>query len=189
MFKKLLLTGMLFVGMSVSVFAGGDQLTHIPIKKLDTLAATLASGSDYVAVYDASADATKKVDVALMGAMASAQAVTPDAVSGGTITAGVTLVDVQAVTNDANDWIVLPSVADVPIGFEITIICMAGANFELRTPATSAEEINSEDCDGTKEYLCTDTQIVKVIKIDDTIDWMAHGYTAIGAVATAVIPD
>lgn len=96
---------------------------------------------------------------------------------------------VGAVVNDANDFIVLPSLADCPDGHEITILCSAGANFEMRTPATSDEEINSEDCDGTKEYLCTDTQVVKVVKINNTIGWMAHGYTAIGAVATAVVPD
>jgi hypothetical protein len=105
------------------------------------------------------------------------------------IPAGAFRVKVAGVTNDANDFVVLPSLANVPDGHEITLLCSAGANFELRTPAASAEEINSEDCDGTKEYLCTDTQIVKVIKINDTIGWMAHGYTAIGAVAAAVIPD
>jgi hypothetical protein len=99
------------------------------------------------------------------------------------------VVDVIAVTNDANDWITLPALATVPNGHEITILCSAGGNFELRTPAASAEEINSEDCDGTKEYLCTDTEVVKVVKINNTIGWMAHGYSAIGAVVAAVIPD
>jgi hypothetical protein len=96
---------------------------------------------------------------------------------------------VGGVVNDANDFIVLPDLAYTPDGHEITILCSAGANFELRTPASSNAEINSEDCDGTKEYLCTDTQIIKVIKINNTIGWMAHAYTAIGAVATAVVPD
>jgi hypothetical protein len=58
----------------------------------------------------------------------------------------------------------------------------------MRTPASSNEKINNEDCDGTKEYLCTDTEIIKVVKISNTIGWMAHAYTAIGAVATAVVP-
>ena len=121
----------------------------------------------------------------------AARSVTPDDSEGtdNTILAGERRIDVGAVTNDANDFIVLPALADVPVGHEITILCNAGTNFELRTPASSGEEINSEDCDGTKEYLCTDTQIVKVIKISDTIGWMAHGYSAIGAVVTAVIPD
>jgi len=99
------------------------------------------------------------------------------------------VVEVQGVTNDANDFIVLPSLASVPNGHQILVIGSAGANFEVRTPASSAEEINSEDCDGTKEYLFTDTQIHYFTKIDNTIGWMGNGYTAIGAVATAVIPD
>jgi len=98
-------------------------------------------------------------------------------------------VEVQGVANDANDFIVLPSLASVPNGHRITVIGSAGANFEVRTPASSAEEINSEDCDGTKEYLFTDTQIHYFTKIDNTIGWMGNGYTAIGAVVTAVIPD
>lgn len=117
------------------------------------------------------------------------QSVTPDAVSGAAITPGVVSVTVGAVTNDANDWIVLPSLAKVPNGHEITILCSAGGNFEMRTPAASAEEINSEDCDGTKEYLCTDTEVIKVVKINNTIGWMAHAFSAIGAVVTAVVPD
>lgn len=98
-------------------------------------------------------------------------------------------VKVEGVTNDANDYIVLPSLNSCPDGHEITILCSAGSNFELRTPASSAEEINSEDCDGTKELLVTDTQILKVIKINDTIGWMAHAYTALGAIAAAVVPN
>lgn len=94
-----------------------------------------------------------------------------------------------AVVNDANDFIVLPNLAQCPDGHEITIVASASSNFELRTPSASAEEINSEDCDGTKELLMTDTQITKVIKINNTVGWMAHSYTAIGAVATAVVPD
>jgi hypothetical protein len=122
---------------------------------------------------------------------ASAQILTANSDSGlaSTVLPSATSVDVQGVTADANDWIVLPALADVPNGHEIVVLCNASSNFEMRTPAASAEEINSEDCDGTKEYLMTDTQVVKVVKINDTIGWMAHGFTAIGAVAVAVIPD
>ena len=98
-------------------------------------------------------------------------------------------VEVQGVANDANDFIVLPSLASVPNGHRITVIGSAGANFEVRTPVSSAEEINSEDCDGTKEYLFTDTQIHYFTKIDNTIGWMGNGYSALGAVVTAVVPD
>ena len=120
-----------------------------------------------------------------------AQSVTPDDAqgAGNSIQAGKTSVNVGAVTNGANDFIVLPLLADVPVGHTITILCNAGGNFELRTPAGTDQEINSENCDGTKEYLLTATQIHKFTKIDNTIGWMGAGYTAIGAVATAVVPD
>lgn len=119
------------------------------------------------------------------------QSVIPDDAegTGNTILPGITAVDVGAVTNDANDFIVLPALNTVPVGHTITIVGNAGANFEVRTPAASAEEINSEDCDGTKEYLFTNTQIHRFVKISNAIGWMGHGYTAIGAVATAVVPD
>lgn len=98
-------------------------------------------------------------------------------------------VKVTGVVNGVNDYVFLPPLNSCPDGHEIVLLCSAASNFELRTPASSAEEINSEDCDGTKEYLCTDTQVVKIVKINNTIGWMAHGYSAIGAVVTAVVPD
>ena len=79
------------------------------------------------------------------GIKLTSQSVTPNNDSGAAskINAGVTSVSVAAVTNDANDWIVLPSLADVPNGHEITILCNAGTAFEVRTPATSGEKINT----------------------------------------------
>ena len=116
---------------------------------------------------------------------------TPDDAEGAginVIPAGVTRVRLGANVNGVNDFVVLPSLASVPSGHRITIIAGA-ANCEVRTPASSAEEINSEDCDGTKEYLLTATQIHDFTKIDNTIGWEAHGWSAIGAVVTAVVPD
>ena len=98
------------------------------------------------------------------------------------------VVRLGANVNDTDDFTVLPSLADVPNGHQITIIAGA-ANSELRTPASSAEEINSEDCDGTKEALLTATNIHFVTKIDDTIGWMLEARTAIGAYVTAIVPD
>jgi len=100
----------------------------------------------------------------------------------------VRVVRLGANVNDVNDFTVLPSLASVPTGHTITIIAGA-ANSELRTPAASAEEINSEDCDGTKEALLTATNIYTVVKIDNTIGWMLEGRTAIGAFQTAIVPD
>lgn len=104
------------------------------------------------------------------------------------IAPGVKSVRLGANTTDVNDFTVLPSLASVPSGHQIVIIAGA-ANSELRTPASSAEEINSEDCDGTKEALLTAGDIYTVTKIDNTIGWMLEGRTAIGAFQTAVIPD
>ena len=96
---------------------------------------------------------------------------------------------VGTVTTDANDWITLPSLSDVPNGHEIIILCNAGGNFELRTPTSSNEKINNVDSDGSQEYLCTDTDVVRVIKVSNTAGWVAQSLTKLGAVRTAVIPD
>jgi hypothetical protein len=108
--------------------------------------------------------------------------------SGTSIPSGARVARLGANVNGVNDFTVLPSLATVPSGHTITIIAGA-ANSELRTPSSSAEEINSEDCDGTKEALLTATNIYTVTKIDDTIGWMLEGRTAIGAYETAIIPD
>lgn len=101
---------------------------------------------------------------------------------------GVMSVRLGANVNDVNDFTVLPSLASVENGHTITIIAGV-ADSELRTPSGSAEEINSEDCDGTKEALLTATNIYFVTKIDNTIGWMLEGRTAIGAYQTAILPD
>ena len=96
---------------------------------------------------------------------------------------------VSGVINGANDFIVLPPLNSCPSGHEITVLCKAASNFEMRTPASSGELINAQDSDGTKEYLCTDTEVMKVVKISNTVGWMAHAYSAVGAVVAAVVPD
>ena len=142
-------------------------------------------------VVDANKDLATIRYLTVEGLESNAQSVTPnnDSGSASSITAGVTAVDVGAVTNDANDWIVLPSLADVPIGHTIKIACNAGGNFELRTPASSGEKVNNVDSDGTQEYLCTDTDTVIIWKQSATDGWIAQSITALGAVRTAVVPD
>lgn len=105
-----------------------------------------------------------------------------------TIVAGRVSAVVKAVTNDANDWITLPSLASVKIGHTIRIYAGASSNFELRTPASSNEKINDVDSDGSQEYLVTDTDTVIVTKISSTA-WIAQSITKLGAVRTAVVPD
>jgi hypothetical protein len=106
-----------------------------------------------------------------------------------TIGRSVKQVSVLAVTNDAGDFITLPHLVSVPEGHEITILCNAGGNFELRTPAGTVEEINSEDCGTANEYLCTNTRRVIVTKISNTIGWEAHEYTAVGVATNGATPD
>lgn len=108
--------------------------------------------------------------------------------SGNAIPVGYSSVVVGAVTNDANDWIRLPAIASVPIGFTIVIACNAGGNFELRTPASSNTKINDVDSDGSQEYLCTDTDVV-IVRKATTTGWVAQSITKLGAVRTAVVPD
>ena len=119
-----------------------------------------------------------------------AVSLTPDSAESAVnlIEPGVTSVRLGANVNGVTDFVTLPSLASVEDGHVVTIVAGA-ANCEVRTPAGSDEEINSENCDGTKEYLLTATQIHRFTKIDNTIGWMGQGFTAIGAVATAVVPD
>ncbi len=108
--------------------------------------------------------------------------------TGNTVAPGVTSVRLAANVNGVTDFTVLPSLASVPIGHVVTIV-VGAANSEVRTPSASTELINSVDSDGTAEYLLTATQIHRFTKIDNTLGWMGQGFTAIGAVATAVVPD
>lgn len=122
--------------------------------------------------------------------MVSEQSVTADAAnsSTNTVQAGERSVVVAGVVTDANDWITLPSLSTVPLGHTIVILANAGANFEMRTPASSNEKINDVDSDGSQEYLCTDTDVIVVTKKSSTA-WIGVSYTKLGAVRTAVIPD
>jgi hypothetical protein len=108
---------------------------------------------------------------------------------GNTIPAGCKAVEVSGVTTNADDYIILPALSEVPTGHEIILCANAGANFEVRTPATSNEKINDVDSDGTNELLVTDTHIVRFIKMGATAGWVSYAYTKLGAVVTAVIPD
>lgn len=100
----------------------------------------------------------------------------------------VRVANVTGVATNADDWVTLPDIADVPLGHQIVILANAGSNFELRTPASSNTKINDVDSDGSQEYLVTDTHIVYLTK-RTTTGWAAQSLTKLGAVVTAVIPD
>lgn len=117
--------------------------------------------------------------------------VTPAADNGSAskINASANVVAVGAVTNDANDWILLPAIGDVAIGHTIKIVCNAGGNFEMRTPVGSSTKINTVDCDVDQEYLCVDAETVVVSKVSDTDGWAAYDIPALGGVGAATVPD
>lgn len=120
------------------------------------------------------------------------ETLTPDDSEGAgvnVIDPAVTQVAVGANVNDVNDFLVLPALADVPVGHTITV-CSNAAGHEVRTPASSNEKINNQDCDGTKEYaIAAGSQVHIFRKISNSVGWMGQGFTAIGAVVTAVVPD
>ena len=121
------------------------------------------------------------------------QALTPaaDGSTASVVLPGTTSVNVGAVTNDANDWILLPSLSAVPVGHAIKVGCNAGGNFEVRTPAASDEKINTVDADGgSAEYLCVDTELTTFTKVSDADGWVGLDITALGAVGTpTTVPD
>lgn len=94
-------------------------------------------------------------------------------------------VTVAGVTNDGDDWIVLPT--GVKPGH--TISGWSVAAHEIRTEAESDIEINSENCDGTKEAAIPATTLWTVTYINDTIGWILTAADELGAVVTAIVPD
>lgn len=58
----------------------------------------------------------------------------------------------------------------------------------FETLNVKAVSLTPDDSDNAVNIL-TATQIHRFTKIDNTIGWMGQGFTAIGAVATAVVPD
>jgi len=108
---------------------------------------------------------------------------------GNTIPAGCKVAVVEGVTTNADDYIILPALSEVPTGHEIIVLANATSDFEVRTPASSNEKINNVDSDGTQELLVTDTHVVRFVKMSTTAGWMSFAYTKLGAVVTAVIPD
>lgn len=94
-------------------------------------------------------------------------------------------VTVASNTNDTNDWIVLPT--GVQPGHSIT--GWSTVAHEMRTEASSAIEINSEDCDGTKEAAIPATTLWRVTYVNATIGWILNAWDELAAPITAIVPD
>lgn len=94
-------------------------------------------------------------------------------------------VTVSAVTNDANDWIVLPT--GVTPGH--TIVGWTVAAHEIRTEASSNIKINNIDSDGSQEAAIPATTLWSVVYINSTIGWILRAWDEVAAPITAIIPD
>jgi hypothetical protein len=162
--------------MALGSQTGGTGDYLLTLKPASTLT------GNRVATFQSDADANVKTDYTFTATPNSS------AGAGNSIPVGCRQVTVTTVANNADDFIVLPAIASVNIGDEIVIACNAGGNFEMRTPASSNTKINDVDSDGSAEYLCTDTHLIRVVK-HTTTSWVAVSYTKLGAVVTAVIPD
>ncbi len=106
------------------------------------------------------------------------------------ISAGSIYIDVSTnLAQDVNDFILLPAIASVSVGYTITIVANSNGNFELRTPASSQTKINNVDADGTNEYLVTDATTVYITKVSNTYGWEAHDFDHVGAIVAAHVPN
>lgn len=95
---------------------------------------------------------------------------------------------VIATSANADHILTLPSASAATVGREIDIWVVASTNCELRTPASSNQTINNVDSDGSQEALLTHSQFYTVKQVTAT-GWLLFARTALGAVATAIIPD
>lgn len=117
-----------------------------------------------------------------------ARAVVPT--SGG-LTTGLILPSdtfVEATSANANHILTLPAATAATRGRVIHIWVVPSTNCELRTPASSTHTINGVNSDGTQEALLEHTHLYRLTQHLAT-GWLMEKLTALGAVATAVVPD
>jgi len=110
---------------------------------------------------------------------------TADGLTTGLIYANDTFV--EATSANADHILTLPTASAETRGREIWIWVKPSTNCELRTPATSNQTINNVDSDAS-EALLTNNQLY-VCRQHLATGWLLQAFTALGAVATAIVPD
>lgn len=87
-------------------------------------------------------------------------------------------------------WIVqLPEATEARRGREIKIWVQPSVNVELQSARDSGDTINNVDCSGgAVEALLTHTQYY-IARQHLATGWLLQAFTALGAVATAIVPD
>jgi hypothetical protein len=143
-----------------SVFIGGSP-TVIGHNVENTFDKPLAALGQYIILPDANSDAAS------------------------TIPAGVNSVIIAAITTNANDWLVLPTIASVGVGWKIK--GWSAVAHEMRTPASSNATINNVDADGTNEAAIPATSYWEVESVIST-GWLLRAWTNLGAPITAIVP-
>jgi hypothetical protein len=95
---------------------------------------------------------------------------------------------VEVTSANADHIVTLPTASASTRGKVLYIWVVPSTNCELRTPDASGQTINGVDSDGTQEALLTHSRLYRVTQHLAT-GWLLEGLTALGAVATAVVPD
>lgn len=108
---------------------------------------------------------------------------TADGLTTGLITSGTKFVTVTS--SAATNAVTLPAITSATIGQTIDIF--VGSNgFELLTPATSGNTINTVDSDGTNQLDVAANSLVHLIQVSAT-GWFAYNHAA--TTITVVAPD
>lgn len=95
---------------------------------------------------------------------------------------------VEATSAGANNILTLPAASAATRGREILIWVVASTNCELRTPAGGTDTINNVACGAGNEALLTHSQLY-IARQHLATGWLLQAFTALGAVATAIVPD
>lgn len=150
-----------------------------------------ASAPDYAVIRVVSAPTSGNVTVAtdVDAAGGGARAVVPTADG---LTTGLILPTdkmVEATSANANHILKLPAASAATRGKEIFIWVVPSTNCELQTAVGSGNTINNVDCSGgAVEALLTHSQFY-IARQHLATGWLLQAFTALGAVATAIVPD
>lgn len=97
---------------------------------------------------------------------------------------GAPFVQVAAVTTDANDWVVLPTVKPGTVIRGWSVVA-----HEMRTEAGSGIKINDVDSDGSAEAAIPAETSWRAIYVSDAQGWVLICHSKLAAPVTAIIPD
>lgn len=90
---------------------------------------------------------------------------------------------VSAVTNNAQDFVVLPLLSTVPVGHKITLLSSVKATVKSR----STEKINNVDSSGTDKFVIEAGNTYTITKMSNTAGWMAFALSSLGAQVAAIV--